>query len=86
MLSGCSELYSHEQFVTLVKDKSEMEVVDQIGRPASVDKSNPSRVTLTYTTRTYDIDKQNKFDAKAIVVLTPVSSGGALKVTDVQFQ
>jgi hypothetical protein len=86
MLSGCSEVYNHEQFVTLVKDKSEAEVLDQIGKPGNIDKSDPSRVTLTYMGRTYDLDKNNKFDSKAVVVLAPITAGGPLKVKEVVFQ
>ena len=85
-LSGCSEMYSHDDFVNRVKDKSESEVVAEVGKPASVDKSDPARVTLTYLSRTFGTGTQTTLDKQAIVVLTPAAPGGPLKVSDVLFK
>lgn len=86
VLGGCGEIYNRDDFATRVKDKSEQEVVKEIGKPSIVDKSTPARVSWTYTSRTFSIENQNKVDAKTVVVFSPASSDGKLKVTEVLFE
>lgn len=85
-LGGCSEMYSHDDFLARVKDKSEAEVVKEVGQPASVDKSNPARVTLTYTKRTFSTGSSVKIDNEAIVVLTPAGPDSPPRVTEVLYR
>ena len=85
VMAGCGDIHSRGEFTTLVTDKSEDEVVKNIGKPASVDASNPARVTWTYKTASYDIAKQNARDDKAVVVFAPNPSTGKLKVVEVKF-
>jgi hypothetical protein len=84
-LAACGDLYSRTDFTTMVMNKSESEVRKQVGKPSEVDASNPKRVIWTYTNTTFDIDNQNKRDAKTMLILEPNGSGGALMVTNVEF-
>lgn len=86
VLAGCAEKYSRSDFETLVKDKSKMEVVAALGKPSERDPSKPGRVEWTYESRTFNIDNQNRFDRKTIVVFSPASSDGTLKVREVLFE
>ncbi len=47
-LGGCGELYERTDFAKSVQGKSDAEVTKAVGKPASVDASNPGRVTWTY--------------------------------------
>src|SRR5688572_19789041 len=82
LLSGCAERFSRDDFAAQVKDKSEQEVVTIVGKPSRVDASMPERVQWTYTSRTFNIESGNKFDARTTVVFSPVAPDGALKVTE----
>ena len=67
-LGGCGELYERTDFVNNVQGKSDVEVRKAVGKPSSIDASNPGRVTWTYTSDDPDLSKGNKRDAKTIVV------------------
>ena len=84
-LAACGDLYSRTDFTTMVMSKSENEVTKQVGKPASIDTSNPKRVIWIYNGTTFDIDNQNKRDARTILILEPNGKGGALMVTSVEF-
>lgn len=84
-LAGCSGVTNRDDFATLVKDKSEQEVAKQIGKPSTVDNSKPDRVTWTYTSRTFNIENQNKVDPTTVVVFSRTAQDGKLKVSEVVF-
>jgi|SRR5687767_10191599 hypothetical protein len=84
-MAGCGDIHSRGEFTTLVTDKSEEEVVKNVGKPASVDASNPARVTWTYKTASYDIARQNARDDKTVVVFAPNPATGKLKAVEVKF-
>lgn len=85
VMAGCGDIYSREDFTTLIMNKSEVEVVKNIGKPAAVDASNPARVTWTYNSATFDMANKNARDAKAVVTLVPDAASGKLKVIEVKF-
>lgn len=85
VMGGCGEIHSRAEFTTLVTDKSEDEVKKNIGKPASVDTSNPKLVTWTYTGATFDGENKNAQDAKTIVSFAPNPANGKLKVVSVKF-
>ena len=85
MIAACGNIYSRTDFTTMVINKSDEEVVKQVGKPANVDTSNPERVIWTYSHTTFDIDNQNKRDVKATLILERKGTGGALMVTNVEF-
>jgi hypothetical protein len=85
-LSGCSEMLSREDFTARVKDKTDVEVKQDIGKPAAIDETRPNEVTWTYNSRTYNIEERNKFDTKTVVVFSKAGSDGKLKAVDVRFE
>ncbi len=85
-LGGCGELYERSDFVKSVQGKSDAEVQKAIGKPASIDASNPGRVTWTYTSATFDLEHGNKRDAKTIVVFKPEAAGGKLKAAEILYE
>jgi hypothetical protein len=83
-LAGCGPVYERSDFLKEVQNKSEAEVQKALGKPASIDASNPDRVVWTYTGESFDLANGNKRDSKQIVVFARV--GDKLMVTDVQFE
>ena len=82
--AGCGDIYGHEEFEKLVKNKSEDDVVKALGKPSSVDNSNPARVVWSYKGMTYDIDNHNNRDAVVNLVMSS-TSGGKLQVSEVEY-
>jgi hypothetical protein len=86
VVSGCGEFFGRSDFSSYVMGKTEAEVIDKVGKAASVDASNPAHVTWTYESKTFDYENQNKRDAKTLVIFERDAATGKLKVTDVKFQ
>ena len=84
-LSACSERTNREDFASLIRGKTEQEVRKNAGKPASVDETQRDRHVWTYETRTFDVQHQNKFDARTVVIFTP-SAEGKMVVAEVKFQ
>ena len=85
-LGGCGELYERTDFANSVQGKSDAEVQKAVGKPASVDASNPGRVTWTYNSATFNVNNANKRDAKTIVVFKPEAAGGKLRAVEILYQ
>ena len=85
VLGACSERTNREDFVTLLKGKTEQEVLKVVGKPNTADDKSGERHVWTYTSRTFDVNNQNKFDAKTIVIFSP-SAEGKMVVTQVLFE
>jgi hypothetical protein len=85
-LSACSEMLSREDFAARVKDKTDVEVKQEVGKPAAIDESGPDQVTWTYNSRTFNIEERNKFDEKTVVVFSKAGTDGKLKAVDVRFE
>jgi hypothetical protein len=85
LFSACSERMNREDFVTLLKSKTEQEVLKIEGKPTTVDDKAADRHVWTYTSRTFDVSNKNKMDAKTIVIFSP-SAEGKLVVTQVLFE
>ena len=83
--AGCSDSgHPRGMFTGRVVDKSEDEVTADIGKPESVDKSNPERVRWVYKRKTFDPDNLNTPDAETVLVFKKDASG-KLKVAEVAF-
>lgn len=82
---ACSERVNREDFATQLRGKTEAETLKFAGKPSSVDDESADRHLWTYTDRTFDVNNQNKFDAKTIVIFTR-SAEGKLVVTEVKFE
>ena len=85
VFGACSERMNREDFVTLLKGKTEQEVLKLEGKPTTTDDKSAERHVWTYTSRTFDVNNQNKFDAKTIVIFSP-SAEGKMVVTQVLFE
>ena len=84
VLAACGERTNREDFVGLIKGKTEQQVATNAGKPASVEDQSSGRHVWTYTSRTFDVQRQNKTDAKTIVTFTP-GPDRKLVVSDVKF-
>jgi len=85
LLGACAEKMNREDFATLLRNKTGPEVLKNTGKPTSVDESKGDRHVWTYTARTFDVQNQNKVDAKAIVIFSP-SAEGKMVVSEVKFE
>ena len=84
VLCGCGETSNREDFTSLVKNKTEPEVLKMAGKPAQVDSADPNRVAWIYKSRTFDVPTR-KTDPETDVIFTP-SSDGKLHVAEVLFK
>ena len=85
VLGACSERMNREDFVTLLKGKTEQEVLKLEGKPTTADDKAGERHVWTYASRTFDVSNQNKMDAKTIVIFGR-SAEGKMVVTEVLFE
>jgi hypothetical protein len=84
-LGACGERMNREDFATLIKGKTEEEVLKSTGKPKSVEEPSADRHVWTYGSRTFDVEHQNKMDDKAVVVFTR-SPEGKMTVAEVKFE
>jgi hypothetical protein len=85
VLGACSERMNREDFATQLRGKTEQEVLKNAGKPATRDDAKGDRHVWTYASRTFDVQNNNKFDAKTIVIFSP-SAEGKLVVAQVLFE
>ena len=84
--AGCSDSgHPRGMFTGRVVDKTEEEVTADIGKPESIDKSNPERVKWIYKKKTFDPDNMNTPDAETVLVFKR-DAAGKLKVSEVSVQ
>lgn len=86
-LTACSGGGGGQQrglFTGYVTDKTEDEVVAKVGKPDSVDSSNPNTPKWVYKKKTFDPDNRNQVDNETILIFQKDASG-KLKVTQVIF-
>lgn len=84
-IGACAERMNREDFASLVRGKTEADVLKNAGKPSNVDDKSADRHVWTYTSRTFDVQNQNKTDAKTIVIFAP-SSEGKMVVAEVKFE
>jgi hypothetical protein len=86
-LAACSGGGGGQQrglFTGYVSDKTEEEVVAKVGKPDSVDASNPNTPKWIYKKKTFDPDNQNQVDNETVLIFQK-DAGGKFKVTQVVF-
>ncbi|QJR10261.1 hypothetical protein DSM104443_01315 [Usitatibacter rugosus] len=84
-LAACSDSgHPRGMFTGRVLDKTEDEIVADIGKPASIDPSSPDRVKWIYKKKTFDPDNMNTPDPETILVFKR-DPAGKLKVAEVTF-
>jgi len=86
-LAACSGPGGGQQrglFTGYVTDKTEEEVAGKVGKPDSVDSSNPNTLKWVYKRKTFDPDNQNQVDNETILIFQKDASG-KFKVRQVVF-
>ena len=75
-LAACSG-GSHPRgaFAGYVVGKTEAEIIDKVGQPAEVDRSNPDAPMLVYKKKTFDVDNENKTDPVTVIFLKKEADG-----------
>jgi len=76
--------HSRGMFTGYVMDKTDEEVVAKIGKPDSIEATNPNTPKWIYKRKTFDPDNLNKVDSEAILILQKDASG-KFKVIQVIF-
>lgn len=85
VLGGCSEMSNREDFASLIKNKTEAEVLKMAGKPAQVDQTNPARVAWIYKSRTFEVSTR-KTDPETDVIFQTSAEDGKLHVAEVVFK
>ena len=85
VFSACSERVNREDFAQQLKNKTEPEVLKYAGKPDAKDEKRGDRHVWTYNHRTFDVQNNNKFDDKTLVIFTP-SAEGKMAVGEVKFE
>lgn len=81
--AGCSGTYQRGMFQGYVVGNTAEEIQSKIGKPTSVDESDPNKPRWVYTKKTFDPDNFNKQDEKTTVILE--KKDGKLVGVDVIF-
>ncbi|HYN12980.1 MAG TPA: hypothetical protein VET51_10105 [Burkholderiales bacterium] len=76
--------HSRGLFSGYVMDKTDDEVIAKLGKPDSIEATNPNTPKWVYKRKTFDPDNQNKVDNEAILILQK-DAGGKFKVIQVIF-
>ncbi len=84
LLGGCGDIFSRDDFVNMVKDKTSDEVASKLGQPAATDEHDQSHVTWTYRHVTFEAGASSKRDGSTTVIFKREPSG-KLRVAEVQF-
>lgn len=80
---GCAEQSNRDDFSSLLKNKTEAEVLKFAGKPAQVDSSQPDRLAWVYKSRTFDVATR-KSDPQTTVIFKRAEDG-KLHVAEVVF-
>ncbi len=68
-LAGCSSgTYQRGMFQGYVIGSTAEEITSKVGKPDSIDASNPDKPRWVYQKKTFDPDNFNKADEKATVI------------------
>lgn len=67
--AGCSGTYQRGMFQGYVVGSTAEEIQSKVGKPDSVDASDPNKPRWVYLKKTFDPDNFNKADEKTTVIL-----------------
>lgn len=86
VLGACtSSGHTRGMFTGKVIGKTEAEIVDQYGQPASVDRKNAESPVLVYTNKTFDPDNSNRPDPETLIFLAKDKDGRVI-AADIAFR
>ena len=77
--------HTRGMFSGYVIGKTEAEIVEKYGPPASVDKSKADSQILVYKAKTFDPDNDNRTDPETVVILAK-DTDGKLVAADVTYR
>ena len=79
MLAACQGGgYTRGVFAAFVVGKTEAEIVERFGPPATVDRANPENPVLVYKAATFDTDNNDRTDPETRVFLAKGKDGRVL--------
>jgi len=85
LAAGCGERdYPRGQFQGYVLGNTQQEIIEKVGKPTSVDTSDPNKPVLIYEKKTFDVDNMNKPDPRTRVFMEKKPDGKVVAV-DVVF-
>ena len=84
-LAGCQPVQTRDDFKGTVMNKTPDEVQSRLGKPHTVDESDPSKLVWIYNEVTFDLENNNKRDPKARVIFTRGAAASKPSVVEVDF-
>jgi|SRR5687768_1900827 len=84
-LAACQGGHTRGMFSGKVLGKTEAEIIDTYGPPASVDRKNPDSPVIVYTSKTFDPDNLNRPDPETLIFLAK-DKDGKIVASDVDFR
>ena len=84
-LAACQGGHTRGMFSGKVLGKTEAEIIDTYGPPASFDRKNPDSPVIVYTAKTFDPDNSNRPDPETLIFLAK-DKDGKIVAADVSFR
>ena len=84
-LAACTGGHTRGMFSGKVLGKTEAEIIDTYGPPASIDRKNPDSPVILYTKKTFDPDNSNRPDPETLIFLAK-DKDGKIVAADVDFR
>ena len=75
VLAACTGGHTRGMFSGKVIGKTEAEIIETYGPPASIDRKNPDTPVILYTAKTFDPDNSNRPDPETLIFLAKDKSG-----------
>ena len=77
--------HARGMFSGYVMGKTEGEIIEKVGPPASIDRANPEFPILVYKAKTFDPDNSNRTDPETLVYMAK-DKGGKVVASEVNFR
>ena len=85
-LAACSGSgHTRGMFTGKVVGKTEAEIIETYGQPASIDRKNPDAPVMVYKNQTFDPDNSNRPDPETLIFLAKGKDGKVI-AADVAFR
>lgn len=85
-LVACAKAgHTRGMFTGKVMGKTEAEIVETYGPPASIDRKNADAPVMTYAAKTFDPDNENRPDSETLIFLAK-DKDGKVKAAEIAFR
>jgi hypothetical protein len=85
-LAACTKSgHTRGMFTGKVIGKTEAEIIEEYGPPASIDRKNPGAPIILYTAKTFDPDNSNRPDPETLIFMAK-DKDGKVKAADIAFR